>query len=289
MIDPKALGLTVFGIKGEEAACLCPYHNDHTPSAYFNVRTGLFYCFVCGTGRNAKQVAKEMGGSVVEVASVLGAEIERVGSVLDWASLNNAPLAYGNEYLQKRGVTDAEIRYYDIRALQHGVAFPVREPFGAIVGMQIRRYSGEPRYLFVGDRTALWPMHRFLEMRDNRSNTTFVVEGIFGVLNAYRHGFEAYAVMGAAATEYAGYALRSIKRFKIWFDHDFAGYLGAAKLMLKADSHGRVLVPGAETDEVGKELWDDAALSEGTQNLIVLSEMSGNPEKFYKLIRKELR
>jgi len=33
-----------------EALGLCPFHDDKKPSMSVNLKSGLFYCFACGTG-----------------------------------------------------------------------------------------------------------------------------------------------------------------------------------------------------------------------------------------------
>jgi DNA primase len=39
--------------KGREYVCLCPFHNDHSPSMYVVPHKQIYHCFVCGAGGNA--------------------------------------------------------------------------------------------------------------------------------------------------------------------------------------------------------------------------------------------
>ncbi len=39
--------------KGREMVCLCPFHDDHSPSMYVVPHKQIFHCFVCGAGGNA--------------------------------------------------------------------------------------------------------------------------------------------------------------------------------------------------------------------------------------------
>ena len=39
--------------KGREFVCLCPFHDDHTPSMYVVPHKQIYHCFACGAGGNA--------------------------------------------------------------------------------------------------------------------------------------------------------------------------------------------------------------------------------------------
>ena len=62
LIDPRALGLAVSKMAGLEAHCICPFHNDKSPSASFNVLNGKFICFACHTTSTAAKIAEMLDG-----------------------------------------------------------------------------------------------------------------------------------------------------------------------------------------------------------------------------------
>lgn len=45
---------------GMEWQCLCPYHEDSSPSFSINVRKGLFICYACGAKGNMNDLAKHL-------------------------------------------------------------------------------------------------------------------------------------------------------------------------------------------------------------------------------------
>ncbi len=45
---------------GMEWQCLCPYHEDSSPSFSINVRKGLFICYACGAKGNMSDLAKHL-------------------------------------------------------------------------------------------------------------------------------------------------------------------------------------------------------------------------------------
>lgn len=42
-----------YEIDGERLICLCPFHEENTPSFNVNLKTGLYYCFGCQEKGNA--------------------------------------------------------------------------------------------------------------------------------------------------------------------------------------------------------------------------------------------
>jgi CHC2 zinc finger len=82
---PEGLGLRVVREHkgGEELACICPFHDDHEPSFFFNTVTTQWHCFACGEKGNAITLAQEtLSCSRDEARSYLvtehGAEFSRV-------------------------------------------------------------------------------------------------------------------------------------------------------------------------------------------------------------------
>lgn len=47
--------------EGVEIRFLCPVHGDHTPSARWNPRKRVWYCFACGAGGGWKDLAGRLG------------------------------------------------------------------------------------------------------------------------------------------------------------------------------------------------------------------------------------
>ena len=174
LFDPWLLNLEVKSTVGDEARCRCPFHSpDRKPSASFNMRTGLFYCYACGASRNVNQLAQKTGGVALSMPAYKQSHFNEKE---DWSWLLQMPPAYDNEYLVGRGITNEEVKRYEIVDTGAGVAVPIHDASGKVVGFQERRYSGDPRYLFHGERMPIWHMH----LRSRLGRSPYIVEGVFG-------------------------------------------------------------------------------------------------------------
>lgn len=288
LYDPVSLGLEIFRIADREVLVRCPYHDDEHPSAYFNTKHGVFYCFSCGTSKNAVQIARDFDTEVKRVPYVEAEDADIVFNVIDWSTFLRAPMAFANPYLESRGVADATVASFDIRQLPGAIAFLIKNFERQVVGVQLRMTEAKagPKYLLFGERTALWPLDGYVERFKPDDKNMFVVEGVFGVLNAWQNGIDAYAVMGASSIAEASLYLKGKDSFKILFDDDFAGYVGAASLCLRSFLHGAVILPGAEADEMTDDEWAAARLDKGSVDFARMAELSGDRERFNRLVWK---
>jgi DNA primase len=240
-IDPAALGLETTGSSGQWVYVKCPFHDDSRSSAEFNMLSGVFYCFVCLETYSAEELAHELNGSIERVRD------EKLLTNLfkeefEWHTLLSAPLAINNEYLSMRGVTNEQIREFEIRETHDRVIFCSKDLRGVAKGVIIRRTDGgQPRYQKLGRVIDLWPA----ETLANSPKDVLIVEGIFGALHCRKAGFVAFAQLkGSPSTKTL--QLLNGRRIIGFLDDDLAGYIGALKL-LKAGA--RVVSPGGEADE----------------------------------------
>lgn len=303
MFDPSALGLDVFGIYGDEAAVLCPFHDDHrATNAQFNVRKGLFHCFACGKNSNARQIAKLLGGSLETLSDT--AFIRRTKDEKEWRHLLYAPFAFGHPYLKRRGIREDEVESFRILEISDGfIGTPIYGLHGdQPVGLNLRRVpdnckrrrSGPvlpasslgwlshttSRYIFLGTRpplSLLAPDTPDSFFRDKRPR---LVEGIFAAFKARRFANNFYPCLGAGANNRL-LALLNGREPQIYFDDDFAGYLGAAKL-LRSSPDGRALVPGLDFDLIDtREDFERAlAIRHNTNSISELATLSDDREAF---------
>lgn len=277
--DVKALGLEIHAISGtEEVIVKCPFHDDRHPSASFNVNSGLFFCFACGAAANASQLAARTGGYVVRNDSIPHTKLKSVES--EWRHYLESPLALNNDYLKNRFVTKAQVEAFNILELPWGVGFPIVNGSSTKhKALLIRRYEGNPRYIFFGEKPAA------LMGRQWRRDGLIVTEGIFGMLAVDRCGYNGVTTLGTAIHS----DLRRLLRWtdvKVAFDADFPGYLGAAKILSIAPL-AKVVIPGCEVDELSGT--DIAAIAEGevltTNDISTLKRLSKDPEKFTRLLK----
>ena len=90
-----------YKIRRDELICLCPFHDEDTPSFNFNIKTGLFKCFGCGESGNAVTfVAKMEGISTKEAWKKLHLKY----TVNDYSREKKLPV----DFLEKLGLKDEE-------------------------------------------------------------------------------------------------------------------------------------------------------------------------------------
>lgn len=275
--DPYALNLQVVKITGVEAKLRCPFHSDKTPSATFNLSTGLFHCFGCNYNANVYRLIKELGGFIrkIDIASVPHAEeVER-----EWRQLAYSPLAIDDEYLISRGVTNEQIVKFNILKNENGILFPIFNHRGVLSGVQLRKYHGDPKYILNGERTPVWPMSNL------RHHELLLVEGVFGVIRADKYGINAVCVMGASIVESAAKVLQGHK-VKVVFDDDIAGYLGAHEF-LRHHKDAAVVVPGCEVDELKRKGFERLLQNKGTQSVISYAIDTNQPGLISQINRKD--
>lgn len=284
MIDPVALGLETYIVSGDEIQVLCPFHDDHTPSASFNMAKGLFYCYACGTSANARKLAVELGTDVrtLKDASIL----DRIQDEKEWRPLLYSPLAIDHPYLHSRGVTNDQIKRYQIRGFEERVLFPLYRPFPDICGIQERltptaaRHSSY-RYIVHGDKPPVWP----LDDSFYSERRPILVEGIFGALKLRVYGVEAFATIGSQITARLVRALNG-RRPIVWYDDDYAGYVGCFKLYLAAGA--TIVTSSTPPDECPNKAFMEGVLAgdEETSSMERFAELSGAPRRFKRHISR---
>lgn len=282
-IDYEALGLDIFGISGtEEIIVRCPYHDDHHPSASFNINKGLFFCFACGASANAYQLARKTGGTVIR-NDKLPKKMFATVSEPEWEKFFDAPLAVDNEYLEKRGVIDIQVITFSIRELPWGIGFPIFSVGPGVQkrGILIRRYDDNPRYLFFGHKPSYFAGQNW----DSRSTT--IVEGVFGLLAADRAQVTACCLLGTSVRADLIPPFRQLgDRLQCLFDDDFPGYLAAAKF-LHMSPLAKAIIPGQEADELTIGDWQaiDQQQILRTSDISKLRRFSKDPIRFDRLFK----
>lgn len=249
-LDVDALGLNITRYTQSEAYCLCPFHSDHSPSASISLETGMFHCFACGYSTTATYIAHYFGGEVIWTHEPLNPGLLKSQTIdLEWVS--HTQLAIDNGYLAGRHVTNSQIRKHGLAQNSSGIIIPLQNHENRLVGVQLRRYSGVPRYLTYGEKPPLWPIQTLSTL--GRLETLYIVEGVFGVLRAERAKKKAVALMGAGSIAKAIPWLNNGIRKRFVFDNDDAGYMGMARLLYAVG--GEAISTGLEADELNLKQW----------------------------------
>ena len=124
--------------KGKNYVCLCPFHNDHSPSLIISPEKQIFNCFTCRTGGNVftfvmkyenvsfleaiKIVADKIGYNLnvkdlnVNVDSKNKEDFEIYDFVSKYYTnnINTTDGIKAREYLSKRGISDAIIKEFKL-------------------------------------------------------------------------------------------------------------------------------------------------------------------------------
>lgn len=124
--------------KGKNYVCLCPFHNDHSPSLIISPEKQIFNCFTCRTGGNVFTfVMKYENVSFLEAIKIVADKIgynlnvkdlnvnvdsknKEDFEIYDFASkyytnnINTTDGIKAREYLSKRGINDAIIKEFKL-------------------------------------------------------------------------------------------------------------------------------------------------------------------------------
>lgn len=277
-IDPEALGLSVKKLRPNgHYNCFCPFIKHERPSADFDPFKGTLFCYNCKTIKKAEELAFELGGTISWIVIEPPEPDERQDS---WKLLNNYPLATSSAYLANRGIYPETILDFEIKESSDGIYIPIYKD-NRLAGIQFRKsFPSQFRYIYYGKNVSLFPFDhlQFLEPHD----TIILVEGIFGALKGIQNGQKAFATFGTNPNPEIANLLNGFSNILIAYDNDFAGYLGAAKLMHLLPQ-AKVIVPGLEADEITFKQWQNLKSLYATRNLQeIMSFLSEENQESFK-------
>lgn len=268
--DPYVLfsGLSI-QVKGLEVylSCPCSSHSSRDQfNAKFNMQTGEYISFgLCKKtfGKNdvysiARWLREECGvdARVTKTNGEFLKKETQEDEKRDWRELLKLPIAFDNEYLTSRGVTNAIVEEMGIRADETIVVFPNTDEHGKIVGVNTR-YTGKGRkirYIYEGERTSLFRMGDI--MLYDTTKPLVIVEGVFGAIRGKSYGYQTTALLGTGGLK----DTRILQRFdKVLFglDRDEAGLIMAEKL-IKDKRIVTWLCEPTEYDELDEKGWERA-------------------------------
>lgn len=159
--------LNVKSKSGFEWLCLCPYHEDNSPSFSVNIRKRLFICYACGAKGNMTQLLQHLGISdtleqdeisLDELSSkikVAGEEASRtvrppVGIPIP-ATIYSDSDAIKRYWEEERKLSRFAVQAYKLGydSLNDEAIIPVRDFNGHNIGMIRRTFDpSRPRYLY---------------------------------------------------------------------------------------------------------------------------------------------
>lgn len=275
----------------EEVKVLCPFHDDHSPSASINTKKGVFHCWSCGLGLSEAQfIAKINGLDLVSANKVLAkfAEAPQNWDLIQQASLwANASLlrkvealGFTRKVIQelKLGATTDDLgRYY--------LAYPVLY-MGVL--MDVRRYNilkipSVPKIMSNrgADSGFLIPYDQFV----NSTEKVYLFEGEKKMALARSIGLNAYTLTGGALSVPNEFTLPAFegKDVVICYDYDDAGREGAKKVANTIHKLAKSvnLIDIAPLVKEDKDDIYDAVMTYGktVDDFLALPEVPYTPEK----------
>lgn len=259
---------------GVEWQCLCPYHEDSSPSFSINVRKGLFICYACGAKGNMDDLAQHLSVKLPkqapETLEDVEAKLEEVSTAISngrntkfrpivsgtfWTSRYRI----GDEWKSQWGVrlpslvrdqrlTDAFCIGYD--HIANELIIPIFDYHGSAVSC-VRRRLGSfdgPKYLYSkGFKTShnLYGAWQIMNMGIKNAKIA-VVEGTIDALSLWEIGIPAVAILGSNFSATQTKILKSLDASFIvpMTDNDAAGRKASWQIAnAMAGSHSIVLKP----------------------------------------------
>ena len=199
------LGIEVANEGEEEILFKCPFHDDKTPSASYNITDRVYNCFVCGGG-SLKTLAKNLGFEMeAEFIDRIPPSVESIQRDLE--SILNPNVVKEDyfledfekithefqcpEYLLERIGFDTVVEF-DLHMCEseksvynERIIFPLHSSDN--VGFIARDYTEvkPQKYLFPKNM----PKQEFLFGKMN-SDEVIIVEGVFDVMKMWENGYE---------------------------------------------------------------------------------------------------
>lgn len=260
-------------LENGEWAMFCPYHDDNRRSASINIDTEYWYCQPCRRGGEARHLLADRenwrdpsslnghthkGGSVSRRA-VASEEITEA-KVDGWASALMSNKKALSELKEKRGLTTATIKKYQLGWDGKVYTIPVRDFSGQLVN--VRRYDMNPGderrkiWSVAGHGTpVLWPMDQL------DAETILICEGEFDALVAIQNGIPAITRTGAADVWKPEWG-QLFRGKRVFVCHDMDAKGQEANLKVVAGLRGKtrsttvVALPYDISEKHGKDITD---------------------------------
>lgn len=232
-------------LRGEEIVIRCRINRDKIPSCSLNPVKGKWHCFSCGRGGDLTDFLEKHFGYEKRVDNLPSFDdftVEEELPSYDSTGLDferfmpvrrNTPAW---RYLERRGLTQAEIKHYDIRETKdvshrfYGrVIFPIimNEKVVSFVG---RDYTGEAEKKYLYPRHAKIGNYIFNYDGIVPGAMVYTTEGVFDAVKLSRRVQSAVAILGARLTPTQ--SVRLLERsngFCFILDNDEAGQDGVER------------------------------------------------------------
>jgi DNA primase len=223
----------------KEWMCACPFCDSET-ALQFNIEKGLFTCFRCGEGGNAKKLLKKLGKNYTDPAvsvQFLQDAMSRLKlknkhkhdepTILD----ENYLLRFGgplHEYWDNRRFTAATAREWGLGydPISDRCTIAYRNPDGDLLGVIYRRLDDQfPRYIYPKGFNRTSSLFGSWKISAGTNTRVVLSEGATDCLRITQAGFDALAQFGSSTHRSQAKLLAQlgITQITCFFDYDEAG------------------------------------------------------------------
>ena len=229
--------LQVQSVAGEEAMCICVYHDDHNASMQFNLRTGLHICFSCQGSGSIRRLEQRFGVSYRSVGVGLDVLYKAIGDLEKPPAREHvmgegqlAQFSIPTDHWSDRGFTQDTVDKFDLGydIIRDAMTIPIRTVNGDLIGI-CRRYMDPDmrnRYRYpkgFHKKEHLFGSHLVADMPE--TPPVVLTEGAIDAMTVWQAGTPAVAIYGSSVSPEQIMQLRllGVRNVTLFFDRDRAG------------------------------------------------------------------
>ena len=165
-----------YEIRRDELICLCPFHEEDTPSFNFNIETGLYHCFGCGESGNAVTFVSKMEGISTKEA---------------WKKLH---LKYTvNDYSKEKKIPEKFLEELGLKDEEYNISIPYYDEKKKVIATRYRNHPFNPDrfYWKKGSEAVLYGLDK---LKDYKDDYITLVEGESDTQTLWYYGIQAIGV-----------------------------------------------------------------------------------------------
>jgi 5S rRNA maturation endonuclease (ribonuclease M5) len=236
--------LNVRSSSGEEFACLCPIHDDRSPSFSMNAATGLYFCHGCHERGGIARLAKLLDTDAPKGSSSIATVRNRIQGMREPEKVQFQPdtflsnFAYPTAFWSRRGLNDATIEEWELGFDPAWIAgtMPLRDSHGRLLGVARRALKPKPgvpkvKYPLGFKKTEhLFGLH--LIKKASRKSVLVAIEGQIDAMLVRQAGYDAVSIMGGHPSAHQLSLIRRLPHSKVvlFGDNDTDGLVMVSEL-----------------------------------------------------------
>lgn len=234
--------LKVISKSGLEWNCLCPFHEDRTPSFRVNIDKGLFYCHGCGKGGhlNSMMGSNQSAETLLSSAWIREKLADALTDGIPEASMRKYSPGTLHPYLSGRGFTQRSATEWELGydVMRNAITIPVRSMTGQLRGV-VKRFLDPDVKIRYRYPKGMKKSRQLFGSWMVESEVVFVVEGSLDAIACHQNGVEAVSILGSKVSDYQVQELKRLgcPNVVLFLDDDKAGDEGTEFSFEKLEPH----------------------------------------------------